>query len=341
MTKPPETPAPSADATTAQTPASAAWSNQRERSNLTMLRVMRWIATTLGRKAARCVLPPITLYYLAKGGSTTDASRQYLTRILGRAPTWRERYRHVHHFAATILDRVYLLQERFDLFDIQLTGLDHFDRMLEDGRGALLLGAHMGSFEAMRALGQSHKGVKVAVAMYEDNARMINATLQAIAPEAELHTIALGQLDAMIELQHWLDDGGVAGLLADRTLHNNAAVTGFGASCGAPRSTGLLTLPFLGRPAVFSDGPFRLAAMLRRPVVFMVGLYHGGNRYELRCLPLADFRHVGRGAARDAALAEAVTRYVALLEALCRETPYNWFNFFDFWADACTDTPGS
>ena len=24
------------------------------------------------------------------------------------------------------------------------------------------------------------------------------------------------------------------------------------------------------------------------------------------------------------------------LEALCREAPYNWFNFYDFWADAET-----
>ncbi len=25
-------------------------------------------------------------------------------------------------------------------------------------------------------------------------------------------------------------------------------------------------------------------------------------------------------------------RYVAILESLCREAPYNWFNFYDFWA---------
>ena len=33
-------------------------------------------------------------------------------------------------------------------------------------------------------------------------------------------------------------------------------------------------------------------------------------------------------------VAAALARYVATLEALCREAPYNWFNFFDFWADA-------
>ena len=35
----------------------------------------------------------------------------------------------------------------------------------------------------------------------------------------------------------------------------------------------------------------------------------------------------------DRLIAEAVQRYAALLESLCRETPFNWFNFYDFWAD--------
>ena len=107
--------------------------------------------------------------------------------------------------------------------------------------------------------------------MYEDNARLINDTLAAIAPNAELHTIALGRLDAMLALRDWLDDGGLAGLLADRTLPGNN-----------PQRSKTVVLPFLGAPARFSDGPFRLAALLRRKVVFMAGLYRGGERYDLR-----------------------------------------------------------
>ncbi|MFM2340807.1 MAG: hypothetical protein RLZZ592_460 [Pseudomonadota bacterium] len=308
-----------------------AWTEQRERSNTLALTLMRWIAVLLGRRVARAVLHPITLYFLAFGGAATRASRGYLARVLGRAPTWRERYRHVHHFAATILDRVYLLRGRFDLFEVQVTGVDHLDRVLLEGRGVLLVGAHLGSFEALRALGQARRGLKVAMVMYEDNARQINAALRAIAPEAELKVIGLGRLEAMLELDAWLGEGGVAGLLADRTL----APTG---GEGVARSR-TLRLPFLGAPAAFSDGPFRLAAMLRRPVIFMTGLYHGGRRYELRFETLADFRQrpprgPGAQAALDAAVHEAMRRHVALLERLCRETPYNWFNFFDFWATA-------
>ena len=301
--------------------APTSWSTQRERSNLRTLQLMRWIATRLGRRVARWVLHPITLYFMLFGGTAARQSSRYLARALGRAPRWSERYRHIHHFASTVLDRVYLLQEHFDGFDVQLSGVEHLDAVLADGRGALLVGAHLGSFEALRALGQGWRGLNVAMVMYEDNARLINTTLQAVAPDAELHIIPLGRMESMLALREWLDAGGVAGLLADRTLPGHSG------------RSGLHLLPFLGTPAPFSDGPFRLAALLRRQMVFMAGIYHGGNRYELRFLPVADFRERPRGAAAvDAAIHAAMTRYVGILDDICRETPYNWFNFFDFWA---------
>ncbi|HMZ01235.1 MAG TPA: acyl-CoA synthetase [Burkholderiaceae bacterium] len=300
-----------------------AWTQHRERSNLATLRLMRWIATALGRRVARVVLWPIALYFLVFGGAAARASRDYLARVLGRPPRWVERYRHIHHFAATVLDRVYLLMGQLHHFDLQVSGMDAFDALLLDGEGVLLIGAHLGSFEALRAIGQQRRGLRIAMVMYEDNARQINATLQAIAPDARLHVIALGRLEAMLQLREWLDGGGVAGMLGDRTLP------------GSAQRSHSHTLDFLGQPARFADGPFRLAALLRRPVLFMTGLYQGGSGYELRFVPLADFRQrAPNAAAQDAAIRAALARYVALLEGLCRESPYNWFNFFDFWAGA-------
>lgn len=309
--------------------ADAAWATQAERSNAQVLRVMRWIAVSLGRRVSRLVLHPITLYFLLFGGAAARASADYLRRTLGRPPRWSERYRHIHHFAATILDRVYLLREDFDLFDVQVRGAEHLDAVLQSGRGAFLVGGHLGSFEALRALGEARRGLRVAMLMYEHNARLLTGTLRAIAPDASLHVIGLGRVEAMLELRDWLDAGGVAGLLADRTLQGPAA------SSGRSRTH---WIDFLGQPAAFSDGAFRLAALLRRPVIFMTGLYLGGNRYELRFEPIADFTAPpaagagGRQLAQDQSVQQAVQRYAALLEQQCRSTPWNWFNFFDFWA---------
>jgi predicted LPLAT superfamily acyltransferase len=301
----------------------ADWTRVPERGNAFALRAMTWIALACGRRAARWLLHPITLYFMLFAPAARRQSRRYLGRALGRAARFGDGYRHVHAFTATVLDRIYLLRGRLDLFDLRVTGAADVRDALADGRGAFLFGAHVGSFEAMRAAGESGAGLPVAMLMYPDNARLIDAALRAIAPGRPPHVIELGRMGSMLAVRDWLDAGGLAGVLADRRLVDDA-------DPDAP--AGALRLPFLGQDAALGDGPFRLAALLRRPVVFMAGVYLGGNAYELRFEPLADFRDVAP-AAREARIAEAMRAYLGRLEALCRAHPYNWFNFHDFWQE--------
>ena len=150
--------------------------------------------------------------------------------------------------------------------------------------------------------------------MYEDNARKLNAALSAINPAAQQDIVALGHTDSMIKVHDLLEAGSIVGMLADRRLNNDTT----------------LPVPFLGELAEFPVGPFRMAAILRRPVLFMVGLYGGGNRYDIHFEMLADFTAIKAGG-RDAAVQAAMARYAQLLEQHCRAAPFNWFNFFDFW----------
>jgi predicted LPLAT superfamily acyltransferase len=222
---------------------------------------------------------------------------------------------------------VYLLRGDFHLFEVEVVGAEHIDAVLQAGRGAFLVGAHLGSFEALRALGEKRRGLRVAMLMYEHNARLLTDTLRAIAPGAEQKVIGLGRMEAMLELRDWLDGGGLGGLLADRTLPGTEDQP-------AGQRGNNIELPFLGAPASFNDGPFRLAALLRRKVFFMAGLYAGGNRYDVRFEPLADFsQRPANPAERERRIRAAVEAYVQRLEALCREYPYNWFNFHDFWLE--------
>lgn len=292
----------------------AEWAQRPERSNRTMLRVISWISLHLGRAPARFVLAGISLYFLAFSPAAKAASRTYLRRALGREPRLADLYRHFHSFASTIHDRIFLLNGRYDLFEIEVHGKAIVDEVLAAGRGAFLMGAHMGSFEIARAIGRQQPGLKVAMVMYKDNARKLNAALAAINPAAQQEIIPLGQIDSMLRVQASLDAGGALGILSDRTLSGDPT----------------LRLPFLGADAEFPLGPMRLAAILKRPVVFLSGLYLGGNRYALHFERLADFSHVERGE-REAAMHAAVGAYAACLERHCRAAPYNWFNFFDFW----------
>lgn len=294
--------------------ATPSWMRQQERSNLAILRLMVWISLTFGRAAGRVVLAGIALYFTLFAPKARRASRAYLNRALGRGAGWVDGYRHVFSFATTIHDRIYLLNERFGLFDIEVVGAEALHEALARQPGAMLIGAHLGSFESLRAVGRGRAGLKVAMLMYEENARKINATLEAINPTATQDIIPLGRMETMLEARDKLEAGYLVGMLADRSLGDDAT-----ADC-----------LFLGEAAPFPVGPWRLAAMLRRPVFFMAGLYLGGNRYQLHFIPLADFSRTPRSE-RDAAMHAAMQRYADCLTRFCRLTPYNWFNFFDFW----------
>ena len=150
--------------------------------------------------------------------------------------------------------------------------------------------------------------------MYEENARKIRAALGAINPRLATEVIGLGRLDSLIAVAERLRDGHFVGVLADRNVDGRD----------------LAHHPFLGAPAAFPQGPFRVAMMLRRPVVMMAGIYKGKGRYEVHFDLLAEASET-RPADPQAWLDEVMRRYVARLEAYCRESPYNWFNFYDFW----------
>jgi len=278
-----------------------------------LLRLMAWVALHLGRRVARALLYPISLYYLIMVPRARRASRTYLDRALGRPATWHDGFRHVHTFASTILDRIYLLNDHPHLFDLQVYNEDLVNTATADGQGVLMLGAHFGSFEAIRAVGHHKANASVALLMYEANAQKMSRLMAAINPGLTQEIIALGELDSMLKVQTRLAQGAIIGMLADRTFQNDE----------------VRWLPFLGQPAPFPLGPFRLSALLRRPLLMMLGTYQGDNRYEVHFELLFDFSQAGlkRPDAIDAALAQYVTR----LEHYCTAHPYNWFNFYDFW----------
>ena len=291
----------------------AEWVRHRERGSLWLLKIMAFLSLRCGRAASRIILYGIAIYFFLFGPSARRHSLQYLRLALGREPSARDRFLQILSFATTIHDRVYLINGQFEKFNISIEGEAMVLAHEPQGRGALLLGAHMGSFEVMHSLSRHQHGLRVAMAMYEENARKIGGILAAINPDWIADIVALGQIDAMLNIAERLDRGAYVGVLADRTLGEepSQAVT------------------FLGQRAHVPTGPMRAAAILRCPVFFMVGLYRGGNNYHVAFERVADFSvTVGR---RDLAVRAAIEQYVAVLERYCRSDPYNWFNFFDFW----------
>ncbi len=290
------------------------WVAKPERSNTLAIRFIVWVALTLGRRVARLFLYPICLYFLLFAGEARAASKKYLRKALGRETHISDGFRHIHTFASTILDRVFLLNGRFDKFDVDVHMDEASRALVASKRGCILLGAHLGSFEIMRAYANETEGPSASVVMYEENARKLNSVLKAINPELTQQVIALGKVDSMLKVEQALKRGEFVGILADRGLEEGSAS---------------VACDFLGEPAKFPSGPLRMAYMLKSPVLLMVGVYRGGNHYDLYLEELADMGNAGLP--RNELIRQAQQRYVAGIERHCRNAPYNWFNFYDFW----------
>ena len=211
-----------------------AWTQRKERSNRSLMRAMSWLSLRLGRRLSRIVLKPAAVYFLLFSPAACKASRDYLARALGRPAGWLDVLRHLTVFGSTIHDRIYLLNDRFDLFDLRVHGQPVMADTLAEGRGAFLIGAHLGSFEVIRAIGRTQPDLRVAITMYEENARRISEILASINPAAKPDVIALGQVDSMLKVREHLDAGSLIGMrMAWKSLRSSSPP----APCSATRAT--------------------------------------------------------------------------------------------------------
>ncbi|MDO1528852.1 acyltransferase [Fulvimonas sp. R45] len=292
------------------------WRQQPEGGGRFAFWLIRVIALRGGRRLGRLCLYPVTLYYMLRRGEERRASRRYLRRVLGKPPTWPQVFRNLHAYAATSLDRIFLLAHGERGFDIEVEGLAALEAAIDQGRGVLLVGSHQGSFEALRALSARRPDVPLRVLLDKQKTPTMTAMLEALAPDVGAGVIdtARGGAAVTLAVGEACRAGAMVALLADRAREHEA----------------LHMADFLGRPAPFPAGPWLLAAALRVPVLLCFGLYLGGNRYRLVFEPFAAWIELPRRA-RGAALDALVARYAARLEHYARAYPYNWFNFHDFW----------
>ena len=293
---------------------SRAWQEQRERGTLGALRLIAAITNGVGYRAGRALLYPISLYFMVFSTRSRAASRAFLARALGRAPRWREVFRHYHTFASTLLDRVDILSGRVGRFDITIHGREAVEAALRSGRGCLLFGAHLGSFELVRALADDHRALVVSVVMHEANADMIGRWAREMAPDLAARIIAPGQVGTLLRVRECLARGEAVAMLADRPV--GARVTKQAA--------------FFDSPAEFPVGPFQVALTLGVPVVLFFGLYRGARCYDIHFETFAHGAKVHR-AEQAEVLDRMIERYAQRLEAYARRYPWNWFNFYDFW----------
>lgn len=289
------------------------WASQPERGHAWLARAALFLVRHGGWQLGRACAVPATLWFVLTSSRARAASRDYLGRALGRPARLRDVVRHFDSFSCAVLDRVMLLCGRDRDYVITTEGLEPVLAVVAEGRGCILMGAHLGSFEVLRTLARELP-VPVWALMYRRNAGALTTLLDRLAPALRARILEIGDTASMIQARECIERGEIVGLLADR----------------APPGHRCVAAPFLGGTARFPSGPFVLAAMLGAPVFLFHAVRTGKRRYHVS-LELFDRRVVLRRETRAADLAAYVQRYAAAIERGCRAYPLQWFNFFPFW----------
>jgi len=295
---------------------SVKWTEQGERSNPFTLKLICWIALHTSRSMARAWLYPITLYFFITSPRVRFSCKKYLKRALSHGANSWHSLKHIHHFASTILDRVYFLTGKRNKFQIQIEGQQLLEQHLASGKGCILLGSHLGSFEVLRCLAINREQLRLKILMYRDHNQMITHILHSLNPKVAASVIDLADEFAMFQVKECLDQGWMVGMLGDRIAEKDKSVM----------------VKLLNSEVAFPTGPMQLAGVLSVPVILFFGLYLGSNRYKI-CFEELAVNISSERNKRAESVAYWTQQYANRIEYYMREYPYNWFNFYDYWKD--------
>lgn len=299
------------------------WAEETERGAAWGPALLAFVYRLLGRRVCLVFMTPAMLYFFITGARQRRASADYLRRVwafTGRPgrPNLAHVLRHFFAFGASLVDRFGAWIGQIDRADVEAIDGDAFEAMRADARGALILSAHVGATEVVRAIASRYQHRRISIVIHAEHAARYNAAIRRFAPESQVSLIPAADFSvaSAVAVSAAIERGEWVVLMGDRLPVRRDAPS--------------ITADFLGAPAAFPQGPFVLAAALRCPV-YMLFCYRLGRRYRAHVSLLSGGVSAPRRG-RVAALGALVQRYARSLEDLVAAAPYQWFNFYDYWA---------
>lgn len=202
---------------------------------------------------------------------------------------------------------------RLDLFNdprVAVDGVEHIDRLRDDGRPGIFFTAHLGNWE-LAAIAVAQRGIPLGVVYRAANNPTADDLIRRGRANLPGELLAKGRDGAKRALAI-LQRGGHLGLLPDQKMNDG------------------INVPFFGRPAMTAPALAQFALKYDCPVVPIHVVREGGFRFRIIVEPPLDIRPTGDRHADVAAITAEVNR---VIEEWIRRTPGQWLWLHRRWPD--------
>jgi predicted LPLAT superfamily acyltransferase len=290
----------------------AEWEGRSQGSTLGY-RIFVWLLKTGGLKPAYALLHFVTIYYRLFVPRAVRPLRYLYEQRMGfsRRQASKLISRNLIVFGQTLIDKIAILSGMRSAFQhVNLEGTQRIVDTLKEGKGGLVVSAHLGNWEVAGQL-LDMLDVPINIVMYDGEGEAMKQYMEQFDSNRSFKIIYIKEdLSHIYEMSAALARNELICLHADRFRPGNRT----------------MEHEFLGEKALFPAGPFILAAKLRAPVCFVFAFKEGNFRYRYYSYPAKTYE--GRG---TAGMELMLDDYVALLEEKLRQYPDQWFNYYDFW----------
>jgi Kdo2-lipid IVA lauroyltransferase/acyltransferase len=191
---------------------------------------------------------------------------------------------------------------------VEVVGVEHADRLREDGKTGIFFSAHIGNWELL-AVGATQLGLPLARIYRVPNNPLVDQLMRAARRSVEGELLPKGAEGARRALAV-MRAGGHLAMLVDQKMNDGIAV------------------PFFGRPAMTAPALAQLALKFDCPVVPAKVERLAGCRFRLTIYqPLT----IERSGERKRDVLALMTRVNAIIEGWIRERPEQWLWLHRRW----------
>jgi len=232
-------------------------------------------------------------------------------------------YRMFVALGKSLIDRTVIGFLREKDTEVNFPGRESLLDLLREGRGLILMTAHVGCWQAaMASLSSLRAPVHLLLHRAEGDIDMHYYEHSGTPPPFTIIDPA-GAMGGVMEIIQALKRGEVVCVMGDRPRGSRKGAVG---------------VDFLGDQALFPFSPFKIASVTGSPVAVLFSQRSGPGSCELSLCQMIRVRPgLGRS---DKEFLPYVSQFVRALESYTRDHPYQFFNFFNMWENNRSEGQG-